>query len=341
MRKTSSLAYVLLLVLPVLVGLTVSALLLVDYLRPAPLFCESGGGCDRIRQTDYSSFLGVPLPAFGLLGYLALGALTFFVRGPVARRVEVALAGISGLIGAGLLLLQVKLATFCPYCTIVDTCSLLVFAGSVLRLRHETDPPAALVPRLLGGVAMAGAVAVPFFIGRSVSTLPPVIAAEIEKTPQGKVTVVDFVDFECPFCRVTHEAFSPVLASHASQIRVVRKQVPLTRIHPNALDAARAACCGEQLGKGEEMASALFQTEDLTAAGCEKLALSLGLDLGAYRSCIGDPKVDERIQKETAEFRASKSRGLPTIYIGEHKLEGMQGAAELESTMARALADQS
>jgi len=342
MRKSnapSRLSLLLLLVLPVLIGLTVSAFLLVDYLRPAPVFCEVGGGCDRIRQTDYSSFLGAPLPAFGMLGFLALGVLTL-LRGAVVRRIEFALAVFSALVAASLLFLQVKLATFCPYCTIVDASALLVAAGAFLRFRSGADRPPGRAPLFVGAGALFMAAAVPFAVGYSISSVPQAISAEFRKTPPGKITVVDFVDFECPFCRMTHEEFSPVIEAHASRIRVVRKQVPL-KMHPNAMDAARAACCGEKLGKGDAMANALFRAEDLTPEGCEKVAQSLNLDLHAFRECVHDPKVDERIQKETAEFRATHGRGLPTIWIEDQKIEGAQERAKLEETMTRAIAGKS
>ncbi|WP_394823455.1 vitamin K epoxide reductase family protein [Pendulispora albinea] len=350
MRKSNAVSYVLLLVLPVLVGLAVSALLLVDYLRPAPVFCDMGGGCDRIRQTAYSSVLGVPLPAFGMLGFLTLGVLTW-LRGPGARRIELGLAAISALVAAVLLLIQVKLATFCPYCTVVDACALLVFAGALLRVRREADPPEGRGPVLGGAAALSLAAVVPLAIGYSrpapvapvaSAGLPDVISAEMQKTPAGKVTVVDFVDFECPFCRMTHQELSPMLDEHASRIRVVRKQVPLP-MHPHAIHAARAACCGEQLGKGDAMADALFRVpaEDLTPEGCEKLALSLSLDLPAFRSCVQNPETDARIQKETAEFRATHARGLPTIFIGDQKIEGAQGREKLEQAMSRALSTKS
>jgi predicted DsbA family dithiol-disulfide isomerase len=142
---------------------------------------------------------------------------------------------------------------------------------------------------------------------------------------------------------MTHAELAPIVAANASRVRVIRKQVPLTRIHPHALDAARAACCGELLGKGDAMADALFSApvEDLTPEGCEKIALSLGLDIDAYRKCVSDPKTDERIRADEDAFRASGGRGLPTIWIDETKLEGAQDGPELERVVRAAIARKS
>ena len=123
-------------------------------------------------------------------------------------------------------------------------------------------------------------------------------------------------------------------------MRVVRKQVPL-KMHPNAQHAARAACCGERLGKGDEMADRRCASEDLTPAGCEKIAEAMGLPLDAFRACVADPAIDDRIKKETAEFRASGGHGLPTIWLDGQILEGAKERETLEMAMQRALAGKS
>ena len=152
------------------------------------------------------------------------------------------------------------------------------------------------------------------------------------------MTVVDFVDFECPFCRMTHAELAPLLAQRKAKVRVARKHVPL-RMHPHAMDAAKAACCGEVLGKGEEMADALFDAppQDLTPEGCERIAKEQGLDLDAFRACVNDPATAERIEKDKEAFRAVKGHGLPTLWIDGTKLEGAQDRESLESTLDAAI----
>ena len=59
---------------PVVAGLVASAMLLVDYLRPTPVFCVEGGGCEALKHTVYATPVpGVPMPLFGLAGFLAIG----------------------------------------------------------------------------------------------------------------------------------------------------------------------------------------------------------------------------------------------------------------------------
>jgi uncharacterized membrane protein len=81
-----------------LLGLSVSLLLLRDYLTPAPLVCGEGGGCEAVKSSDYASFFGIPTPVFGALYFsLALGLSLW----PRMRRLLslVTLAGAAGALG--------------------------------------------------------------------------------------------------------------------------------------------------------------------------------------------------------------------------------------------------
>jgi protein-disulfide isomerase len=313
--------------LPTLTGLVASAILLVDYVRPAPVFCDEGGGCDAVKQTAFAHVLGIPTPVFGIAAFLSFGLLAL-------------LAGAGAALALLLLAIQAKIGHFCVYCSMADVSMLVVAGAATWRLRSAWDLPEARAPRWLSGAVVTAALAAPLIVGfTKKSPLPPTIEAELAKTPRDQITIIDFVDFECPFCRMTHAALTPVLEAKKDRIRFVRKQVPLTRIHPHALDAARAACCGEALGKGDAMANALFEApaEELTADGCAKLALSLGIDGDAFRACVGDPKTDARIQADSADFKASNGKGLPTIWIEGQKLEGMQPEEVLDEAVRTAL----
>jgi protein-disulfide isomerase/uncharacterized membrane protein len=336
------------LLVPTLTGLVASAMLLVDYVRPAAVFCaEDDGGCAFVRGTKLASILGVPTPVFGVAAFLALGLLAL-QRGPRARAAHAAIAAVGALGAIFFLTVQAAMGHWCRYCVVVDASLCLVLVAALLRLKGAWDPSEQLWPRVAGAGGLAAALLVPLGIGFTMKPPPPVAAvaeavpdaiqAEMARTTDGRITVVDFADFECPFCRMSHEAIAPVLESNRSRIRLVRKQVPLTRIHPHALDAARAACCGEALGKGDAMADALFRApvEDLTTEGCEKIAVSLGLQADAFRACVIDPKTGAQIDADIATFRAARGHGLPTLWIDGQKLEGRQSAETLQEALAGA-----
>ena len=87
------------------------------------------------------------------------------------------------------------------------------------------------------------------------------------------------------------------------------------------------------------MAEALFSApvEQLTPEGCEALAATIGLDVNAFRDCVKDPSIDARIRADGEAFRASHGHGLPTLYVGETKLEGAQERAALRSALDGAI----
>jgi predicted DsbA family dithiol-disulfide isomerase len=135
---------------------------------------------------------------------------------------------------------------------------------------------------------------------------------------------------------------APVLAAQKDRVRVVRKMVPLTRIHPHALAAARAACCADALGRGDAMADALFESkvDDLTPEGCAQIAGTLGVPLDKYNDCLASPETDARLARERHEFdqAAVKGDGLPLMWVGSHKMMGAQDDAEIARVLREALA---
>jgi protein-disulfide isomerase len=338
-QGSRELARWLVLVVPIVVGLAASATLLVDYARPAPVFCSYDGGCAQMKHTVYAAFVGIPTPAYGVSGFLALGVLSIW-RGALVRTFLAVVAAIGAAVALLLIGVQASMSAFCPFCVVVDTCALLVAGVAAWRLRAKWDPPATAGVRTAAGTALGLAAALPLLVGLVLKPrVPAPIAEEMAKTPPGKVTVVDFVDFECPFCRETHAEFRPVLEQNHDRVRLVRKNVPLARIHPHAMEAARAACCGEQLGRGDAFAEALFTipVDDLTRDGCERIASGLGLDIDRFRACVRAPETEARIKADSDAFKGSGGHGLPTIWIDSQRLEGGQDQATLEAAVRSAI----
>jgi len=223
----------------------------------------------------------------------------------------------------------------------VDVTSIVLLSLVLMRVRTEADGPAAKGSLAIGAM-FAAAIGVPFLSHALVKThVPDVIAQEITKTPPGQVTIVDFVDFECPFCRQTATDFEPVLAKYPGRYRLVRKQMPLARIHPHAAVAARAACCGETFRKGDEMAAKLFSAPvtELDEEGCAKIAQSLNIDADAFKACMADPSTQKKIDADAADFKAAQGHALPTIWIGGEVIEGAQGQEKLQKAMDKAISE--
>ncbi len=329
-----------------LFALAGSSVLLVDYVRHAPVLCDgAGSGCGSIREHSGLGYpFGVPLPVFGIAGLLAV-VLASLVPGRRARIAQAAIATGGAIVAIGLIGWQIAHRTFCPYCLVVDGSMVVLAALSVLRALRAWDPPAGRLEPGLAVLALLLATSVPAAVGFQMKPkivsdgkTPEVILAEISKAPRGKVTIVDFIDFECPYCRMTHKELAPVVAAHADAIHLVRKHVPL-RMHPHAMDAAKAACCAEELGKGDEMADALVlaPVEELTREGCEQIAAKQGLDVARFRACVAAPETEARIKADGETFRAAKGHGLPTLFVGTQRLDGAQDGATLRAVVEGAV----
>jgi uncharacterized membrane protein/predicted DsbA family dithiol-disulfide isomerase len=324
-------------VVPVVCGLVASGALLVDLMRTRPVFCAEGGGCDAVKQSAFAAPLGVPLPLVGALGFLAIG-LAAVAPGRRARLAQLLLSSTAGVVGIVLIAEQAKLGELCPFCCVVDVSAIL---GALVAATRMAIDPEARAPRgfvYAGSGAIALGIVAPPLLAFGMSSVPRAIRDEMARTPKGEVTVVDFVDFECPYCRMTHAELAPLLEAHKDHVRLVRVEVPL-RIHAHALDAARAACCGEQLGRGDEMATALFSTpvESLTRDGCEAVAERVGVPIADYRACVADPSTAARIESDRARFKAAGGHALPTIWIGDRELIGAQSRASLSEALEAAL----
>ena len=124
----------------------------------------------------------------------------------------------------------------------------------------------------------------------------------MKKTPPGQVTIVDFVDFECPYCRQTAADLAPTLDKYKGKFRLVRKEMPLKRIHPHALAAARAECCAEDMGQGDRMADEMMSVkpEELTDDGCAAHGGAPRHERGGFpRVHEVDPKTTQRTRRPT------------------------------------------
>jgi uncharacterized membrane protein/protein-disulfide isomerase len=326
------------------VGLGTSALMLHLYLSPEAGACGPGGGCDEVRTSEWSTLAGIPLPWLGLAYF---GVLIAAVLVPALRtRPLLAALGLGGLLGGTtLLVLQgAVIGAFCPYCVVVDVCSI----GAGLALA-----PGLAVPR----IRLAGRpVVYAFGLG---AVVPVVLLAGLQEpddpvsppgpTPtviaaaqaEGLATIVEFIDFECPFCRRQHARMSRVLEALAgegeqSPVRLVYKHLPL-RMHPHAREAARFACCAEEQGRGHEMVDALFSRDELSTEACHECASELGLDDGALQECLGSTRPDARLDADAADARTSGVRRLPTCFVGEQRFEGLQEEATLRIAIEHAV----
>jgi protein-disulfide isomerase len=317
----------------VILALAASAALYMQYLEPGDAaFCGLKSGCEAVRKAGFSywgsKYFSVPL--FGLLGYVAvLAASLWQPRGPLAHLLTV----FGGLFGAVLLAMQAfVIHAFCWLCTVVDIAAVVAAIAAVMHARspESIDPLRPWGWTALGALAVAAPVA-----WVNVKPAPPVPSAIAALYAPSKINVVEFADFECPYCRAFHPVLQGVLREYPpADVHFVRKHVPL-EAHEQALPAARAVICAEEQGKGEALADKLV-TANLSASADRRAALEIGVDAARFDRCLSSPAPDARIAADTKLLKDVGMEGLPTTYVGSKRLLGAVSEAAVRDAVEKA-----
>jgi protein-disulfide isomerase len=320
----------------------VSLLLGWEYAQDVSGLCGPGGGCDQVRQSAYSELLGIPMPIFGAVLFAMLIGVT--AAGPRAGRLLVLVAAAGAVGGIALIAVQLfVIEAMCPVCLVADVAAIVALPVALVAGGRVGFSGKA---RVTGAIASVAAGLLALVVGRAMSEPPPEPVAQstiVDPLPEpiareqkpGVVTIVEFLDFQCPHCRRLHAELSGVLEKQGEAVRVVRKHVPLDG-HQYAMPAALCAICAEQQGKETAMADALFRADDISPAGCGKLAETLGVDRAALLACFDAESSIARIIADVEAAQASGVDGLPTFFIGNEKFSGFRPASALRDAIDRA-----
>jgi len=342
-RPVANVRALLILRAAVLVALLGSSALTIDYLSPVPTYCRATSGCGTVQQSAFAH-LGaarIPLPALGLVGFTAV--LTLSLLPGARRRAAAPIALVGGLGAAALLLVQwLQIHAFCVFCVTVDVSALVAAAaGAVMLFSRDselTSSASGLAEPFKDGAWIAlGVLAVTApLLWPSVRPLPDVPREIAAYYVPGKINVVEFVDFQCPFCRLYHPELKKVAAEYGDRVHLVRLDLPLA-MHPLARGAARAHVCAVARGRGEELANALMESEDLSVPGLLKTGAAVGLDPKALEACMNAPETDREASKsEELLTRLGLLQGLPTTFVGAKMIVGAVEAPALREAFEQA-----
>ncbi|WP_122261019.1 Na+/H+ antiporter NhaA [Ornithinimicrobium cerasi] len=148
------------------------------------------------------------------------------------------------------------------------------------------------------------------------------------------LTLVEYADFECPFCAEATGVGAELRARFGEELRYVFRHLPLPDVHPRAELAARAAEAAARQGFFWQMHDVLFGRQDaLERVELVGHAQDLGMDVDRFMLDLDDPEVAQRVRDDVASAEASGARGTPTFYVGEHRHTGPWDS----QTLARAL----
>jgi protein-disulfide isomerase len=138
------------------------------------------------------------------------------------------------------------------------------------------------------------------------------------------ITIVEFTDYQCPYCQAAQQYVDRVMETYKGQVRLVYQEFPLD-FHPQAKPAGRAARCAGEQGKFWEMhLSLLRKPGTYDEADLQSRAIALGLDAKAFGACTASDKYDSVIQKAVDNGRSVGVSGTPTFFLNGRSFSGAQ-----------------
>ncbi|MBI4479116.1 MAG: thioredoxin domain-containing protein [Acidobacteria bacterium] len=153
------------------------------------------------------------------------------------------------------------------------------------------------------------------------------------------VKIVEFSDFQCPYCQKAYPTVQAVLAKYGAKVNLSYRDFPLRSIHPQAQMAAHASRCAGEQGKFWEYHNSLFEMPN--QLGKEELTLhaaTVGMETEQFKSCLESGRYDEAIEQDVQAGMQAGVSGTPAFFINGILVSGSQPAAVFERTIDTELA---
>jgi protein-disulfide isomerase len=159
----------------------------------------------------------------------------------------------------------------------------------------------------------------------------PVSGSPVTGPADAPVTIVEFSDFQCPYCIQAVPEIEALLKVYPKQVKLIFKQFPL-EIHSDAYRAATAALAAQRQGKFWEMHNALFEHhENLSLDIILKIAQGLNLDVARLQKDMDSKEIHDTIAKDLQDGNQAGVEGTPTIFINGQRYNGRIELASLRN----------
>jgi len=145
------------------------------------------------------------------------------------------------------------------------------------------------------------------------------------------VTIVEFSDFECPYCKEVQTMIKEVLTSYPDQIKLVYKHFPLT-IHDNAQKAAEASQCAKDQGQFWEMHDLIFEDQSKVAVvDLKNSAKKLKLNITDFNECLDSGKYTQKVSDDLETGLSYGINGTPAFFINNQFLSEVRSIDDFKN----------
>lgn len=203
----------------------------------------------------------------------------------------------------------------------------VMISGAVLYTRSSPQIAAnngGAVQQVAGNIQQAGGVV-------NVSADDDAVLGD----PNAPVTLIEFSDFQCPFCRKFYKETLPQIKKDyilTGKAKLIYRDFPLVQIHPGATPAAEGAECAKEQGKFWEMHDAIFDEQEklgsgtvqFTADDVKKWAAKIGLNTSKFNQCLDSEKYKQEVEKDIADGSAAGVSGTPAVFVNGWLVVGAQ-----------------
>ena len=170
----------------------------------------------------------------------------------------------------------------------------------------------------------------------SIDFSPPVYVTELDDgvspvkgSANPRVTIVEFSDFECPFCNQVQGTLKQILENYGKDVRLIFKHLPLEG-HRNSFSAARAAYCAAEQDRFWQFHDALFLARDLSPPALEKIAGNLGLAPARFQTCLNSEQSRAAIVKDLEAAKLYRIDSTPSFIVNGKLIKGALSFADFQ-----------